>query len=109
MAVFCVAASGTYLLNEALDVDVDRMHPVKRNRPVATGAVPVGLAKVIGSLLLLASVVAAFGLAGWEIALVLGIYVALQPLYSLWLKNVPVIDLSIVASGFVGPSQGVWP
>jgi decaprenyl-phosphate phosphoribosyltransferase len=47
VAVFCVAASGTYLLNDALDVDVDRLHPVKRNRPVATGAVPVGLAKVI--------------------------------------------------------------
>lgn len=101
VAVFCVAASGTYFLNDALDVDLDRVHPVKRNRPVATGAVPVGLAKVLGTFLLLASVVAAFGLGGWELALVLGIYVALQPLYSLWLKNVPVVDLSIVASGFV--------
>ncbi len=101
VAVFCVAASGTYFLNDALDVEVDRKHPVKRNRPIATGAVPVGLAKALGLTLLLASVAASFLVAGWELALILGIYVTLQPLYSLWLKNVPVVDLSIVASGFV--------
>ncbi|MBA2751035.1 MAG: decaprenyl-phosphate phosphoribosyltransferase [Actinobacteria bacterium] len=101
IAVFCVAASGTYFLNDAVDVEADRRHPVKKARPMAAGLVPVGLGTALGVILLLASVVAAFALGGWQLALVLGIYVGLQPLYSLWLKNVPVIDLAIVASGFV--------
>jgi len=101
VAVFCVAASGTYFLNDAVDVEADRRHPVKKMRPIAAGLVPVGLGAVLGVILLLASVVAALVLGGWHLALVLGIYVGLQPLYSLWLKSVPVIDLAIVASGFV--------
>jgi decaprenyl-phosphate phosphoribosyltransferase len=101
VAVFCLAASGTYFLNDAVDVEADRKHPVKRYRPIAAGVVPVGLGKALGVVLLLASVVAAFALEGWQLALILGIYVGLQPLYSLWLKNVPVVDLAMVASGFV--------
>ncbi len=100
-ALFCLAASGAYFLNDALDVAADRSHPVKSSRPIAAGTVTVGLAKVVGAVLLVISVVGAFFLAGWPLALVLGIYVALQPLYSLWLKHLVVIDLAAVASGFL--------
>jgi len=100
-AVFCVAASGTYLLNDALGADADRLHPVKCHRPVAAGEVDVGLAKVLGVLLLTASVGLALALAGWRLALVVSAYAALQPLYSLWLRSVPGADLAAVASGFV--------
>ena len=100
-AVFCLAASGTYFLNDAVDVESDRLHPTKRLRPIAAGAVGAGPAKVIGVVLLLTSVGCALALGGWPLALVLGIYVGLQPLYSLWLKNLAVIDLAAVASGFV--------
>ncbi|MDP9070089.1 MAG: decaprenyl-phosphate phosphoribosyltransferase [Actinomycetota bacterium] len=100
-AVFCVAASGTYFLNDALDVEADRLHPTKQRRPIASGVVPTGPAKAIGVVLLLASVGCALALGGWPLALIIGIYVALQPLYSLWLKNLAVIDLAAVASGFV--------
>ena len=100
-AVFCLAASGTYILNDALDVESDRLHPTKRWRPIAAGVVPAGPAKVIGLALLVASVGCALALAGWPLALVVGIYVALQPLYSIWLKNIAVVDLAAVASGFV--------
>jgi decaprenyl-phosphate phosphoribosyltransferase len=100
-AVFCLASSGTYYLNDALDVEHDRLHLVKKTRPVAAGVVPVTLAKLVGALLLASGVLAAFLLDGWRLALVIGIYVALQPIYSIWLKNVPVLDLAAVASGFV--------
>lgn len=99
--VFCLAASGTYLLNDALGVEADRLHPAKSRRPVAAGTVDVGLAKVLGVLLLGAGVSLALALAGWRLALVVGTYAALQPLYSVWLRSVPVADLAVVASGFV--------
>jgi len=100
-ALFCLAASGAYFLNDALDVVADRGHPVKQSRPIAAGTVTVALAKVLSVILLTASVAGAWLLAGWPLALVLGIYVALQPLYSLWLKHLVVIDLAAVASGFL--------
>ncbi|MGI9022484.1 MAG: decaprenyl-phosphate phosphoribosyltransferase [Acidimicrobiales bacterium] len=100
-ALFCVASAGAYLLNDALDVAADRRHPTKRERPIAAGTVTVGLAKTLGVVLLVLSVVGAFALAGWPFAIVLGTYVVMQPLYSLWLKHLVVIDLAAVASGFL--------
>ena len=98
---FCIAASGTYFLNDALDVESDRLHPKKRHRPIAAGHVPVGGAVAIGVVLLVISVVMATLIGTWRLGLVVGIYVALQPLYSAWLKNIAVVDLAAVASGFV--------
>ncbi|HEX2273911.1 MAG TPA: decaprenyl-phosphate phosphoribosyltransferase [Acidimicrobiales bacterium] len=100
-ALFCTAASGAYFLNDAFDVAADRRHPTKRWRPIPAGSVGVGLAKAVGGALLLASVVGAYTVAGWSLTLVLGAYVALQPLYSLWLKHVVVVDIAAVASGFL--------
>lgn len=99
-ACFCLAASGTYYLNDALDVDADRAHPTKRHRPVASGVVPVRLAKVLGVALLLTPIGLSF-LATWHLAVVLAGYVVLTVAYSLWLKNEAVIDLAAVAAGFV--------
>ncbi len=98
---FCLAASGTYFLNDALGVEADRLHPTKRRRPVATGAVGVGLATALGASLLLASVALSLALAGWRLGMVVTVYAVLQPIYSLWLRNVPVVDMAAVASGFV--------
>ncbi len=53
---FCLAASGTYYLNDASDMEADRLHPKKRFRPIAAGEVPVGLARVLGPLLIVAGV-----------------------------------------------------
>ncbi len=99
--LFCMAASGAYFLNDVLDVDADRRHPTKRHRPIAAGTISVGLATSLGIVLLGLSVAGAFALAGWPLVLVFGIYVAMQPLYSLWLKHLVVIDLAVVASGFL--------
>lgn len=98
---FCLVSSGTYLLNDALDVAADRSHPRKRHRPVAAGVVPVGVAKAAAVGGLVAGLAVAWAGAGWRLVLVLGVYVAVMQAYSLALKRVAVIELAIVSSGFV--------
>lgn len=100
-AIFCVSASGSYFLNDALDAEADRRHPRKRNRPVATGVVPVPLAAGLGSALLVAGALLAWPVAGWRLALVMALYGAVNVAYSLGVKHEPVLDLVAVSSGFV--------
>jgi decaprenyl-phosphate phosphoribosyltransferase len=97
---FCLAASGNYLLNDVRDVDADRLHPTKRFRPIAAGAVPVRLALITSGVLLATGMVIA-ALLSLKFAAVLAAYIGLTVLYSLWLKHEPVLDIAIVASGFV--------
>ncbi|HTK15486.1 MAG TPA: decaprenyl-phosphate phosphoribosyltransferase [Acidimicrobiia bacterium] len=97
---FCLAASGTYYLNDAIDVEADRMHPTKRTRPVAAGEVAVNTAIAAGIGLAVVSVLLSFA-ARWQLALVIGGYLALTFAYTVWLKHEPVLDLAAVASGFV--------
>jgi decaprenyl-phosphate phosphoribosyltransferase len=97
---FCLAASGTYCWNDALDVQADRMHPKKRFRPVAAGDVSVPTAKRFGSVLLVAAIALSFT-ATWHLTLVVGGYVAVTLAYSTWLKHEAVLDLATVAAGFV--------
>ncbi|HEU0101299.1 MAG TPA: decaprenyl-phosphate phosphoribosyltransferase [Mycobacteriales bacterium] len=97
---FCFVASGVYYLNDVKDVEADRVHPTKRTRPVAAGIVPVRLAVVVGVGLFVAGAVVA-ALVDWRLLVVLLIYVVTTTAYSLHLKHVPVIDLVIVASGFL--------
>ena len=98
---FCLAASGTYLVNDARDARADRAHPRKRHRPVAAGVVPVGLAYAVGSCCLVAGFAVAFLTGTPLLAVVIGAYVLLTTAYSLWLKHVPILDLISVAGGFV--------
>ena len=98
---FCLAASGVYFWNDALDVDADRRHPTKRFRPMAAGVVPVRTGQIVGSLLLAAGC-GVGGLTGrWQTVAILATYVVSTVAYSVWLKHVAVIDLILVASGFV--------
>jgi decaprenyl-phosphate phosphoribosyltransferase len=99
-ALFSMAASGTYFLNDAVDHVADRLHPTKRHRPVAAGDVPVGLAKAVGACLLALSLPLALAVDP-RLALALAVYVAVTFSYSLYLKNQPVLDMAAVASGFV--------
>jgi len=97
---FSLAASGTYYWNDILDVENDRMHPTKRFRPIARGDIPLGLARVVGTVALLGGV----GLAAsvrWEAGAVVAGYILTTTLYSAVLKHMAVIDLVTVASGFV--------
>jgi decaprenyl-phosphate phosphoribosyltransferase len=99
--IFCVAASGTYFLNDAIDAPADRLHPTKRSRPVATGVVPVRLAIGIGVVLMAVATALGGWLAGWHLALVMAIYVLVNVAYCLALKNEPILDLAAVSAGFV--------
>jgi decaprenyl-phosphate phosphoribosyltransferase len=97
---FCLVASSTYYVNDALDVEADRMHPTKRERPVASGALSVRTA-LIGGVILGAAGLGLSFLARPQLTLVLAAYLALTAAYSTWLKHEAVIDLAAVAAGFV--------
>jgi decaprenyl-phosphate phosphoribosyltransferase len=97
---FCLASSGTYFWNDLLDADSDRNHPTKQHRPIASGAIPTTIGRLVGTVLLMVGI----GLAAairWEAALVVAGYVLLTSLYSLVLKHIAVVDLIAVAGGFV--------
>jgi decaprenyl-phosphate phosphoribosyltransferase len=98
---FCFVASGTYLLNDALDVEADRQHPRKRHRPIAAGIVGVAVGKIAAVVCLAAGILLATLLADWRLAAVLAVYVVIMQAYSLGLKRVAVVELAIVSSGFV--------
>ena len=100
-AVFCLAASGTYFLNDTLDVAADRLHPLKRVRPVAAGEVSAPVAVVVGTILLATAIGLAWWLIGGHLAIVVGIYVVVTTAYSLRLKHEPVVDLACVSAGFL--------
>ena len=97
---FCLASSATYFFNDVIDVDEDRRHPVKRNRPIASGEVSERSAMVVAVLLGGISLVPAW-LASWPMVILILSYIVLQVAYSLWLKHEPVMDLAVVASGFL--------
>ena len=99
--VFCVVASGTYLINDVLDADSDRSHPTKRLRPVASGALRPGVALGTGVGLVTIGIAAALAIGPWGFAVVVASYVGLSIAYSLRLKREPVVELAVVAAGFV--------
>jgi decaprenyl-phosphate phosphoribosyltransferase len=97
---FCLSASAIYLINDAKDVAADRAHPTKRNRPIAAGIVPVPLAFAAGGVLLAAGLGVSIA-QNWRLLVVIAVYEAVQLAYCFGLKHEPVIDLCIVASGFL--------
>ena len=97
---FCAAASATYLLNDAMDIESDRRHPVKKNRPIAAGIVPLGLAYVLAIALLAVAIGGSF-LLRRDFGFTILAYLALTTVYSLWLKRMPILDIVAVAAGFV--------
>jgi len=98
--LFCLISSAVYIFNDVLDVEADRQHPEKRNRPIASGKLPIPTAVAAGILIALLTLVLGFLLA-WQFALVLLLYFAMMLAYSKWLKQVPILDVLILAAGFV--------
>ncbi|ANN21270.1 decaprenyl-phosphate phosphoribosyltransferase [Amycolatopsis orientalis] len=99
-AAFSLVASSVYLINDAIDVEADKAHPTKRNRPIAAGIVPVPVAFVAAGFFFAAGLGISF-LASWQLAVVLAVYEAVQLGYCFGLKHQPVVDLAIVGSGFL--------
>ena len=97
---FCLAASGTYLWNDANDVEADRRHPTKRNRPIAAGIISPTFAYGPGAVLVAVSLVIGF-LTARNLGFTLIAYLVLTTSYSFWLKRQPILDIVAVAAGFV--------
>lgn len=98
--LFVLASGGIYLVNDMLDLEADRVHPLKRRRPLAAGELPLGVAVIAAAALLGCALVGAF-LAQVPLGGILALYVAANLAYSLWLKHVVVLDVLLVASGFL--------
>ncbi len=98
---FCLAASGTYFWNDVLDVEADRAHPTKRYRPIAAGVVPISTGRLVGVVLLVAALGVAALTGRWQTVAIVGTYIALTITYSVVLKQIAVVDLVTIASGFV--------
>lgn len=98
---FCLASSGIYLTNDVLDREADRAHPVKRNRPIASGALGIPLALTTGLLLIAGAHALALATGHVSLAIVLAVYAGLQLAYCVWLKHQAVLDLAVISSGFL--------
>jgi len=99
-AAFCLASSSVYVINDLLDAELDRSHPIKRNRPIASGAVSPGRAAGVAAVLTITSLTLAFWITpAFGVSVVL--YIVLTHFYSLVGKNVVILDVLLIAFGFV--------
>jgi 4-hydroxybenzoate polyprenyltransferase len=99
-AAFCLVSSATYLLNDIYDRNADRLHPVKRERPIASGRLSVRAA-AIAAVVLFALGLAGAGLLSWKVLAVLSGYLVLTVAYSAALKHVVILDVLVLAAGYV--------
>jgi 4-hydroxybenzoate polyprenyltransferase len=97
---FCLLSSGFYLINDVRDREADRLHPVKRLRPVPAGELAPRTAGVLGALLILCAIVAS-ALLSWILLLVFLAYAGLMAAYNLGLKEIAILDVFAISAGFV--------
>jgi 4-hydroxybenzoate polyprenyltransferase len=98
--VFCLLAGAVYTMNDIADVEADRLHPIKRHRPIASGRVPLGVARVLVAVLVLGSLGWAYSLRP-AFALVAAAYFLQNVAYSFKFKHVAYLDVNFIAAGFV--------
>jgi 4-hydroxybenzoate polyprenyltransferase len=94
---FCLAASGGYVLNDLMDLEADRLHPDKRNRPFASSTLPVAVGMVLAPVLLVGSVVIGATKLPREFLVLLLLYIVMTAAYSSYLKRIAVLDVLILA------------
>ncbi len=99
-ALFALISSAVYILNDIVDIDTDRQHPGKKLRPLPSGKLPVSMAWIVAILLIGVSLPLAWLLEP-VFAAVLGAYLVINFAYSHWLKHMPILDVLVVAFGFV--------
>ncbi len=98
--IFCLVSSAGYLFNDLRDLEADQQHPVKQHRPIPSGRVSARTAVVAMAVLYAITLPIAF-LISPEFAGILVIYILLMFLYSRWLKNLVILDVFVIASGFI--------
>jgi 4-hydroxybenzoate polyprenyltransferase len=98
--LFCLVSSVVYLVNDIADIDADRQHPVKKNRPLPSGKLPISAAWLAAAILIVIVLPLAYRLSP-NFFYVLTTYLVMNLAYSKWLKHVPIVDVFIIAAGFV--------
>jgi 4-hydroxybenzoate polyprenyltransferase len=98
--LLCLTASTIYLINDIIDVERDQLHPKKKHRPIASGALPVPVARTAAVILPTIALIASYSLSP-ALTLVLVAYLVLHIIYSFYLKNVIILDIFSIAAGFV--------
>lgn len=98
--IFSLVSSAIYLINDIADVEADRRHPQKRTRPIASGKVPIRVAWLTAVAIMVVCLPAAWFLSK-SFAVIIAIYFVLMLAYSKWLKHIPLVDVLIIATGFV--------
>lgn len=99
--IFCALSGAVYILNDLLDIEQDRKHPLKCRRPLASGKLKPRTALIFLIGLIIAAGSCTLLLLNWQFALIAAVYIVLQICYSLWLKHVVIIDVFCIASGFL--------
>jgi 4-hydroxybenzoate polyprenyltransferase len=97
---FCLISSAGYLINDVMDRDKDALHPRKKNRPIAAGTVSVALAIFVAVILTIISMLISFWL-GTNFGLIITVYLISTVSYSIYLKKIIIIDVIVIASGFM--------
>ena len=100
LLIFSALSSAVYLFNDLRDIESDRAHPVKRNRPIAAGEVPVTIAWLTAAALAAAGLTVAY-LISWNMGIITSIYITLNVAYTLALKHMVILDVMAVSGGFV--------
>ncbi|MFO7584154.1 MAG: decaprenyl-phosphate phosphoribosyltransferase [Anaerolineales bacterium] len=99
-ALFCLISSAIYIINDIADIESDRKHPEKRKRPLASGKLPLHIAWIAAIGLIVIVLPLGYLLNPAFAAVLLG-YLVIQLAYSKWLKHLPILDVLIIAAGFV--------
>lgn len=97
---FCLIASAVYILNDIIDIKNDKLHPIKRHRPIASGTINLKLAYVLFVLLVSLSCITAYTINPASMVMIIT-YLILNILYSYYLKKIPIIDVVCIALGFI--------
>jgi 4-hydroxybenzoate polyprenyltransferase len=98
--LFCLISSSVYIFNDIADVEADRQHPEKKNRPIASGRLPLSAAWTAGIFLAAITLLSGYLLAP-SFGYVIGLYFLINMAYSKWLKHIPIIDVLVISAGFV--------
>jgi len=98
--LLCLVSSTIYLINDLVDIERDRLHPRKRNRPLPSGQLPIGWAVAAAAVMPVIALAASL-LLTWKLTAVLLAYLALHTAYSFFLKNIVLLDVFAIAGGFV--------
>lgn len=100
MILFAITSSGVYIWNDIADIELDRAHPVKSRRPIALGLIPIPAAWTFAFICLIAGDLGAW-ITAPRFGMIVMVYILLQAAYILYLKHLPLVDVFVIAFGFV--------